>query len=171
MKKTIFLLIAFFLGFSILQSQKFAVVDTKYILENIPEYQQAQNTLDELSLQWQKELEQRYAEIDKMYKAYQNEAFLLTEEMKKKRQDEIINKEKEVKELQKKYFGTDGELFKKRQELIRPIQEKVYNAIEQIATEGNYAVIFDRAGSTTVIYVNDKFDKSDEVLQKLGYRK
>ncbi|MCX7696912.1 MAG: OmpH family outer membrane protein [Bacteroidales bacterium] len=171
MKKVLVFMSIFFLSSGFLLSQKFAFVDTKYILEHIPEYQQALNTLDELSLQWQKELEQKYAEIDKMYKAYQNEAFLLSEEMKKKRQEEIINKEKEVKELQKKYFGTEGELFKKRQELIRPIQEKVYNAIEQIATEGNYAIIFDRAGSTTVIYANDKYDKSDEVLQKLGYKK
>jgi len=171
MKKWLIFLIMCMLGSISLHAQKFAYVDTKYILENIPEYQQALNSLDELSLQWQKELEQKYAEIDKLYKAYQNEAFLLTDEMKKKRQDEIINKEKEAKELQKKYFGAEGELFKKRQELIKPIQDKVYDAIEKLATEGNYAIIFDRAGSTTVIYANEKFDKSDEVLQRLGYKK
>jgi len=170
MKTRIFIFAALLLASMFVSAQKFAYVDTQYILENIPDYQTAQNTLDELSMEWQKELEVKFAEIDKLYKSYQSESFLLSEDMKTKRQNEIIAKEKEAKELQKKYFGTEGDLYKKRQELIKPIQEKVYNAIEELAEEGTFAVIFDRAGNTTLIYANEKYDKSDEVLAKLGYK-
>lgn len=162
---TLFLSVFAMTGFS----QKFAYVDTEYILENIAEYRAAQEQLDALSLEWQKELEEKFAEIDRLYKAYQNEAFLLSEDLKTKRQNEIIQKEKEAKDLQKKRFGTDGDLFKKRQELIKPIQDKVYNAIQEIAEEGQYAMIFDKSGSVTIIYANPKYDKSDDVLKKLGY--
>lgn len=150
-------------------AQKFAYVDTDYILDNIPEYADAQTQLDELSVQWQKEIEGKFSEIDKMYKSFQNEAVLLPEDMKKKREDDIIKKEKEAKDLQKKRFGKDGDLFKKRQELVKPIQEKVYSAIEDIAQSENYAVVFDKAGSATLIYSNPKFDISEQVLDKLGY--
>lgn len=155
-------------GFSAM-AQKFAYVDTDYILDNIPEYADAQAQLDELSVQWQKEIEAKFADIDKMYKSFQNEAVLLPEDMKKKREDEIIKKEKEAKDLQKKRFGKDGDLFKKRQELVKPIQEKVYTAIEDIASSENLAVVFDKAGSATLIYSNPKFDISEQVLDKLGY--
>jgi outer membrane protein len=150
-------------------AQKFAYVNTDYILDNIPEYADAQAQLDELSIQWQKEIEAKFAEIDKMYKNFQNEAVLLPEDMKKKREDDIIKKEKEAKDLQKKRFAKDGDLFKKRQELIKPIQEKVYNAIEDIATAENYAAIFDKANNATLIYTNPKFDISEQILDKLGY--
>ncbi len=151
-------------------AQRYAFVDTEYILENIAEYRDAQDELDELSLGWQQEIEAKYQEIEQMYKAYQAEAVLLPEETKNKRQDAIINREKEVKNLQKKYFGTDGDLFKKRQELIKPIQDKVFNAVEEIATEGNYAFVLDKAGSVSVLYLDSKHDKSDEILEHLGYR-
>ncbi len=150
-------------------AQKIAYVNTDYILDNIPEYADAQAQLDELSIQWQKEIEDKFSEIDKMYKNYQNEAVLLPEDMKKKREEEIIKKEKEGKDLQKKRFGKDGDLFKKRQELIKPIQEKVYTAIEDIANDDNYAVVFDKSGSATLIYSNPKYDISEQVLDKLGY--
>jgi len=155
-------------GFGV-SAQKFAYVNTDYILDNIPEYADAQSQLDELSIQWQKEIEAKFAEIDKMYKNFQNEAVLLPEDMKKKREDDIIKKEKEGKDLQKKRFGKDGDLFKKRQELVKPIQEKVYNAIEEIAAAENYAVVFDKASNATLIYSNPKFDISEQVLDKLGY--
>ncbi|MBN2729438.1 MAG: OmpH family outer membrane protein [Bacteroidales bacterium] len=168
MKTRILLLIAF-LGLSFaLQAQKFAFVDTKYILDNIPEYQAAQTSLDEMSMEWQAELEIKFKEIDSLYKAFQSEAFLLPEDAKVKRQDEIIAKEKEAKSLQKKYFGTEGDLVKKRQELLKPIQDKVFNAVEQIAEDGAYAIIFDKSGSMSMIYTNPKFDKSDEVLESMG---
>jgi outer membrane protein len=150
-------------------AQKYAYVNTDYILDNIPEYADAQAQLDELSIQWQKEIEVKFAEIDKMYENFQNEAVLLPEDMKKKREDDIIKKEKEGKDLQKKRFGKDGDLFKKRQELVKPIQEKVYNAIEEIATAENYAVVFDKASNATLIYTNPKYDISEQVLDKLGY--
>ena len=150
-------------------AQKFAFVDTQYILDNIPDYQMAQDQLNELSKKWQKEIDAKIAEIDKLYKAFQTDAVLLPADLRKKREDEIVQKEKEVKALQKKRFGTDGDLYKKRSELIKPIQDKVYNAIEELATDRGYAVIFDRAGSGTILYANPRFDKSDEILQKLGY--
>lgn len=149
-------------------AQKFGYVDTEYILQNIPEYQDAQNEIDELSKEWQAELEEKYAEVDRMYKTYQADAVLLPEDMKRQREDEIIKKEQEVKELQRKKFGTEGELFKKRQELIKPIQEKIFNAIEEIATKKNYAFVFDKASGPVIMYVNSKYDISDEVLDQIG---
>ena len=152
-------------------AQKIAFVDTQYILENVPEYNTAQDQLNQLSVDWQKEIEAKFTEIDKLYKSFQSESVLLPEEMKKKRQDEIVKKEKEAKELQKQRFGKDGDLSKKRQELVKPIQDKVYNAIEAIATEGGYAIIFDKTSSSvTMVYSSSKFDKSDDVLQKLGFK-
>ncbi len=151
-------------------AQKFAFVDSQYILENISEYRDAQDQLDKLSIEWQKEIEAKFAEVDKLYKAFQTEAPLLPEDIKKKREDEIIKKEREAKDLQKKRFGKDGDLFKKRQELVKPIQDKVYEAIEDIAVAQGLAVIFDKSGSVTLLYANSKYDKSDEVLSKLGYQ-
>ena len=167
MKKISLIIIAMFLGFS-LYSQKYGYVDTEYILENIPEYLDAVDILDEFSIKWQKEIEEKFAEIDQLYKAYQAEAVLLPEDMKKERENEIIMKEKEAKDLQKQRFGQNGDLFKKRQDLIQPIQEKIYNAIETIAETNNYAFIFDRAGSLTILYVKDRYDISDDVLDEVG---
>ncbi len=150
-------------------AQKIAYVDTDYILENIPDYQEAQKELDAVSLRWQKEIEAKYAEIDQLYKAFQAEQVLLTEEMKAKRENEIIQKEKEAKEYQKQKFGVDGELFKKRQQLIKPIQDDVYNAIKSVADASSYAVIFDKAAQSNILYSDSKYDRSDAVLKKLGY--
>ena len=168
MKTYIILFIAMLLASFTSHAQKFGYVDTEYILENIPEYKSTQDKLDEQSIEWQKEIEMKFAEIEKLYKAFQAEAVLLPEDIKQKREDEIVAKEKEVKDLQKQRFGKDGDLFKKRQELVKPIQDKVYNAIEEIATEGGYAVIFDTASNLNMVYVNSKFDKSNDVLEKLG---
>jgi outer membrane protein len=151
-------------------AQKFAYVDTEYILGQIPEYKSAQSELDKVSIQWQKEVEAKYAEIDKMYKAYQAEQILLTEEMKKKRENDIVAKEKEAKDLQKQRFGVDGELFKKRQELVKPIQDKVYNAVKSIAEKGGYSIVFDKASDMTMLYTSAKLDKSDDVLEQMGYK-
>jgi len=157
-----------FIGIS--QAQvKIAIIDTDYILNKIPEYQSAQNTLETLSVEWQQEIEKKFSDIEKLYKAYQSEAVLLPEDVKVKRQDEIIQKEKEVKDLQKKRFGTDGDLFKKRQELVKPIQDRLYTAIEEYANDNNYSLILDRSNSSFMMYVNPKMDKSDDVLKKLGY--
>ena len=168
MKKSILfaVLMVFAVGFA--QAQKFAFVDTQYILDNLPEFTEAQAQLDELSAQWQQEVEAKFAEVDKMYKDYQAQSVLLPEDMKKKKEQEIVDKEKEAKNLQKLKFGKDGELFKKRQELVKPIQEKVYNAIQEVATANNYSVIFDEGGSLTMLYANPKYDVSDDVLDNLG---
>ncbi|MBU2553544.1 MAG: OmpH family outer membrane protein [Bacteroidetes bacterium] len=150
------------------QNQKYAYVDTEYILDNIPEFQDAQDELDELSKKWQKEIETVYAQVSEMYQKYQAESVLLPEDVKRKREDEIVKKEQEVKDLQRKYFGPEGDLFQKRQELVKPIQEKVYNAIETIATTRNYSFVFDKAGGTTMLYTNPNFDISDDVLDEVG---
>jgi outer membrane protein len=149
-------------------AQKYAYVDTQYILDNIPEYQDAQDELDEVSEKWQKEIEAKYKEVEEMYKQYQAEAVLLPADIKKQKEEAIIKKEKEVKDLQKKYFSPEGELFKKRQELVQPIQEKVYNAIESIAQTRNYGFVFDRSAGMTLLYGDPKLDISDEVLDEVG---
>lgn len=151
-------------------AQKFAFVDTDYILNNIPSYKAAQDQIDKLSSDWQKEVEAKYSEIDKLYKSFQSEKVLLSEEMKNKREEEIIKKEQAAKDLQKKYFGSNGELFKKRQELVKPIQDEIYNAVKEISVEQGYAVIFDTAAGMGMLYTNPKNDKSDEVLQRMGYK-
>lgn len=155
---------------SIAFSQNFGYVDTEYILENIPDYKDAQDELDKLSIEWQKQLERKYSEIDKMYKNYQAEQILLTEDMKVKREDEIIKKEKEAKEYQKNKFGVDGELFQKRKELVKPVQDKVYKAISEIANYKKLGVVFDKASALTMLYTNPKYNLSDDVLKKMGYK-
>ena len=153
------------------QTLKFAFVDTEYILNNIPAYKSAQAQIDKLSADWQKEIEAQYGEVEKLYKNYQAEKVMLSDDMKKKREDEIINREQSVKELQKKYYGPDGELAKKQQELVKPIQDDVYKAIKEMAVEGGFAAIFDTSADATILYANPKNDKSDEVLERLGYKK
>jgi len=154
---------------SAVSAQKYAYIDSDYILNNVPEYQDAQNQMDELSEKWQKEIEGKFLDIDNLYKKYQADVVLLPADMKKKREEEIINMEKEVKAYQQEKFGQSGELFQKRQELIKPLQDKIYNAIEEIATTKNYAFIFDKASGSTIMYANPKFDISDDVLDELGY--
>jgi len=169
MKKMILMLALAFGAIGITNAQKFAYVDTEYILKNIPDYTDAQAQIDDLAAQWQKEIEKKFTEIDNAYKKYQADAVLLPEDMKRKREEEIIQMEKEAKELQKHYFGQEGELFKKRQELVKPIQEKIYSAIEEISNANNYGMVLDKAGSTTILFVNARYDISDEVLNQLGY--
>ena len=171
MKKNIFTILAIILTVTISYSQKIGYVDSDYILSHIPEYKAAQAEMDKTSVDWQKEIEAKYSEIDKLYKIYQAESVLLTDDMKKKRENEIINKEKEVKELQKSRFGVDGELFKKRMELVKPIQDKIYSAVKQVAERGGLAFIFDKAGQVSLLYSNNKYDKSEDVLTFMGYNK
>ncbi len=151
-------------------AQKIGYVDTEYILGNVPEYKSKQSQLDEISVGWQKEIETKYAEIDKLYKSFQAEQVLLTEDMRRKREDDIVKKEKDAKDLQKQRFGFEGDLYKKRQELVKPIQDKVFNAIKDIATNKSYAIIFDKANSLTMLYTNVKYDISNEVLENMGVK-
>lgn len=150
-------------------SQKNAYVDTEYILSKIPSYENAQTKLDEVSKVWQKEIEGKYKEVEQKYKEYQTESALLSTEMKKQREEEIINLENEANQLKEKYFGNEGELYNKRKELVKPIQDEVYNAIKEIATEGNYGFIFDKSADMSLIYTDPKYDISDDILTKLGY--
>ena len=169
MKKALLILVSFLLLSVGSYAQKFAYGDTDYILNNIPEFNQAQDKLDEISKQWQTEIEGIYAEVDKMYRDYQTQEVLLTDEMKKKREEAIIAKEKSAKDLQKKRFGPEGDLYGKRQELIKPIQDKVYDAIQQLAANSKYAVIFDSSSDLIMLYSNPNLDKSDKVLENMGY--
>ena len=168
MKKILLLLAISFLTLSI-QAQKFAYVDTDYILNKIPDFKQAQDKLDGLSADWQKEIENKYADVEQMYRAYQQEQVLLTNDMKEKREDAIIKKETDAKNLQKKYFGTEGNLYLKRQELIKPIQDKIYDAIQQLAADNKYAIVFDSSSDLIMLYKNNNYDKSDKVLELMGY--
>ncbi len=169
--KRFFLILAVFVAFSgTTLAQKYGFIDSGYILENIPAFQAAQEQLDQLSSQYQKELESMHAEIEQMYKDFQAESVLLSEEMKRKREDVIISKEKEYKQLQRKYFGPEGDLYQKRRALVKPIQDDIFEAVGEIADDGGYAVIFDKADGNTLFYTNSRYDLSDEVLQKLGYK-
>jgi outer membrane protein len=168
MKKIVSAAVVLFFCIVAVHAQKFAYVDSQYILDNLPEYTEAQAQLDEVSATWQKEIEAKFAEVDKMYQDYQAQAVLLPEDMKKKKEQEIVDKEKEAKNLQRQRFGQNGDLMKKRQELVKPIQEKVYNAVQEIATSNNYSVIFDKAGALTILFANPKYDISDEILDNLG---
>lgn len=168
MKKLLFTLAIIVMGSMSAFAQRFAYVDTEYILNKISSYKEAQNKLDGMVVVWNEEIEQKYNEVKQLYAKYQAEEFLLTDEMKKKRQDEIITKEQLANELQKQRFGYEGDLFKKRQELIQPLQEKVYNAIEKLATNSGYDFIFDKAaGGSTLLYTNSKYDLSEQVLKSI----
>jgi len=169
MKKILLILALSFTTITATQAQKFAYVDTDYILNKIPEFKQAQDKLDALSADWQKEIENKYTDVDQMYRSYQQEQVLLTDKMKVKREDAIIKKEKSAKDLQQKYFGPEGELYIKRQELIKPIQDKIYDAIQQLATNSKYAIVFDSSSDLIMLYKNNNLDKSDKVLDLLGY--
>lgn len=152
-------------------AQKFALVDMEYILKNVPAYEMANEQLNQLSLRWQKELDALYQEADAMYKNYLSEKVFLTDEQIKKREEEIVAKEKEAAELKAKYFGPEGELFQKRQSLMKPIQDDVYNATKKVAEERGYQMILDRASSSDIIFASPRIDISNEVLTKLGYGK
>lgn len=151
-------------------AQKFGYVDSKYILSHMPSYQAAQQEINKLSDQWQKEIEEKYTTIDKLEKAYQAEKILLTEEMRKKREEEIAQKRIEAKDMQKKKFGVDGELFQKREELIKPIQDEIYQAIQEVSSQSALMVVFDRANHSNILYSNPKHDISDKVLKKMGLK-
>lgn len=170
MKKIIFILALTLSAAWNMSAQKFGYVDTKYILSHMPEYKQAQDEVNKLSAQWQKEIEAKYESIEKMEKAYQAEKILLTEEMRKKRESDIEAKRQEAKDMQKQKFGVDGELFKKREELIKPIQDRIYEAIQQVAEQKSLMVIFDKANHSNLLYTNPKSDLSDQVLKKMGLK-
>jgi outer membrane protein len=170
MKKLLFIFCICFVIVTNTDAQRYAVIDSKYILSKLPEYKDAQDKLDQFSKMWQQELDQKSADLDKMYKDYDAEKVMLSDELKKKREDEIYNKEKELRDLQRQRFGYQGDLFKKREELIKPIQDKVYNAIQKLAVAKLYDFILDKSEGITVIFADPKLDKSDDVLKELGVK-
>lgn len=149
-------------------NQKIAYIDTEYILQNIPEYSDAQEEINQMSASWAKELKKLQNKIDQMVREYQTESVLLSDDMKTKKETAIAEKEQELADLQMQYFGPEGELFSKKVELIQPIQEKVYNAIQQVVQVKNYAFVLDKASGNTILYCNEKFDISDDVLDEIG---
>ena len=169
MKRFLFLTILMVFAGTVM-AQKYAYVDSEYILKNIPAFVSAESTLEKLSKQYQTTLENMYSEVEKMYNSYQSEAARLSAEAKRSREDAIIAKEKACKEQQQKYFGPDGELDKRREALMKPIRDQIDNAIKQMALAGGYAVIFDKAAGDNMIYTNPQFDLSDQVLKQLGYK-
>jgi outer membrane protein len=154
-----------------LYAQHFSYVDTEYILDKMPEYKSSQKQLDNLAEQWKKDVDAKMKEIDKLYKQYQAEQLLLPNDMRKKKEDEILQKEDELNKYKEAKFGKEGELFMKRKELVKPIQDKVFDAIQKLAKDEGIDFIFDKAGAVTMLYTNAKYDRSDEVLELLGVAK
>jgi len=170
MKKFVFLAgcCLFMAGFA--QAQKYAIIDTKYILDKMPDYKTAQAQLDNVAKSWQKEIDDLQNDLDKMYKNYDAEQVMLSDDLKKKREDQLFMKEKAVRDLQRQRFGFEGDLFKKRQELIQPIQNRVYNAVQKLAVQRSYDFILDKSEGITVIFADPKLEKSDDVLRELGIK-
>ena len=171
MRKISVLAIALFIGCVSAMAQKWALVDMEYILKNIPAYESAAQQLEQSSKKWEKEIAALNTEVQTLYKNYQSEMVLLSDEQKKERTQEILDKETKVKDLKRKYFGNDGELYKKRESLMKPIQEEIYNAIKDIAEAKKYMRVDDRASSPSILFANPAVDISEDVLKKLGYAK
>ena len=169
MKKLLFFLLLSGIGLAGV-AQKYAVIDTRYILDKMPDYKEAQKQLDDIAAGWQKDIDGKQAELDRMYKDYDAEQVMLSEELKKKREDQLFNKEKELRDLQRKRFGFEGDLFKKRQELVKPIQDKLYNAIQKISVARGYDFVLDKSEGITIIFADPKLDKSEDVLKELGVK-
>jgi len=170
MKKLLLSAVVCLLAFAA-SAQRYAVLDTKYILDRLPEYKEAQKQLDQFSSAWQKELDGMQQNLDKMYRDFDAEQVMLSDDLKKKREDELFNKEKELRDLQRQRFGYEGDLFKKRQELIKPVQDKVYNAVQKMAEKGYDFILDNKSEGITVIFADPKLDRSEDVLKMLGVNK
>jgi outer membrane protein len=170
MKRLTLTIVALTVLMSVSFAQKFAFVDSEYILDRIPSYKAAMQNIDEISKGYEEEIKAMYTEVETLSKNFQTESVLMSDEQKTKKEDEIMAKVNSIKELQQKYFGPDGTVFQKRQELIKPIQDEVYNAVKELALDGGYAAIFDTSAGAGILYENARYNKSDEVLEKLGYK-
>jgi outer membrane protein len=171
MKKIILSLVCVMAVSFAAQAQRYCIIDSKYILDKLTEYKDAQTRLDKQSQGWQTDIDGKMQEVERMYKAYQAERAMLSDDMRKKREDEIMQKEKTAKDLQKQRFGFEGDLFKERQKLVKPIQDKVFNAVQKMATSKSYDLVLDKAGGVTLFYADPKLDRSDDVLKLLGLNK
>lgn len=170
MNKFALLITALVLSTVAVSAQKYAIIDTRYILDKMPEYKKAQEQLDAVAADWQKDIDARQTDLDRMYKEYDAEQVMLSDDLKKKRQDQLFVREKELRDLQRQRFGFEGDLFKKRQELIKPVQDKVYNAVQKISSQRGYDFVLDKSEGITIIFADPKLDKSEDVLKELGIR-
>jgi outer membrane protein len=168
--KKIILMAGLLITTSALFAQKYAIIDTRYILDKMPEYKQAQKQLDDVAADWQKEIDAKQETLNRMYKDYDAEQVMLTDDLRKKREDQLFNLEKELRDLQRKRFGYEGDLFKKRQELVKPIQDKVYNSVQKMAVSRGYDFVLDKSEGITIIFADPKLDKSEDVLKDLGVK-
>ena len=168
--KKIFLVVCVVSLATVSHAQRYAIIDTKYILDKMPDYKLAQKNLDDVATNWQKEIDVLQQELDRMYKDYDAEQVMLTEDLRKKREDQLFIKEKNLRDLQRNRFGFEGDLFKRRQELIKPIQDKVYNAMQKLAVQRGYDFILDKSEGITVIFADPKLEKSEDVLKELGVK-
>jgi outer membrane protein len=171
MKRILFIALLAFVAFAPITAQKHfsvAYVDIQYILKNLPQYETANEQLNMISKRWQKDIDAAQNEAKVLATNYQTEQIFLSADMKERREAEILAKEQEVLELKRKYFGQDGEWYKKREALLKPIQDEIYNAIQDIASEKRYEIVKDRSADPSLIYMSSKLDISDQVLEKLG---
>lgn len=169
MKKAILFSLLFTVYAFTASAQKFALIDMEYILKKIPAYEQASSQLNQASQKYQSEIEAKAKEAETLYKEYQKASTSLSAVQKTQREEAIVAKEKETAELRKKYFGPEGEMAKKQQELIGPIQDKIYEAVKQLAQQKGYDVVADRASAESIIFASPRIDISNEVLSRLGY--
>lgn len=169
MKKVILTVVIALTGMITAQAQRFALIDMEYILKHIPAYEQANQQMESLSQQYQKEIEAKGQEAKSLYEAYQQSASTLSDSQRTEKENAIVAKEKEAADLRAKYFGPEGELAKKQKELITPIQNAIYNAVKTVATQQGYDVVFDRASDQSMIFASPRIDISNEILSKLGY--
>jgi outer membrane protein len=170
MKKLLFIAFSLLVASATVNAQRYAIIDTKYILDKMTEYKDADKRLAVISETWQKEIDEKQGQLNQMYRNFEAEQYMLTDELKKKREDQLFNLEKEVRDLQKKRFGYEGDLFKERQKLVKPVQDKVYNAIQKMAVNRGYDFVLDKSEGITVIFADPKLDKSEEVLKELGIK-
>ena len=170
MKNILLALILMLSGTIATHAQKYAIIDTKYILGKLPEYVDADKKLQAISDQWQKEIDNMQTQLNEMYKNYDAEQYMLSDDLKKKREDELYNKEKEVRDLQKRRFGYQGDLFTEREKLVKPIQDKVYNAVQKMAVAHGYDFVLDKSEGITIIFADPKLDRSNDILQELGIK-
>jgi outer membrane protein len=169
MKKLLLVALIIVAGFSA-GAQRYAIIDTKFILDKMPEYKEAQKQLDDVAAGWQREVDAQQQELDKMYRDFEAEQVMLTDDLRKKREDQLFSKEKALREMQRKRFGFEGDLFKKRQELVKPVQDKVFNAVQKLAVARGYDFILDKSEGITVIFADPKLEKSEDVLKELGVK-
>lgn len=171
MKKLLLIAVLVTGSIGLVQAQRYAVIDSHYILEKMPAYARAQSKLDSIAKQWQKDIDAKFHEVDNLYKQYDAEKVMLTDTLKKKRQDEIMNLEKQARALQQQRFGYQGDLYKERGTLVKPVQDEIYNAVQKLAAQHLYDFVLDKAGGISVFYADPKLDQSDAVLKILGLKK